>query len=759
MTSPSEDPGLTVRAKLVTDAVRHWRDRCLLEGGSVFSSESIWTAEGFEALDRYFVQNLDYGEGTFFSKLKDQLAPAAPEAKRLAAEMLWVMYVIVSHHQMGGETKRSQICDVWSWSGEELDPEHTMLGVPLDWGVAHTGTGYFTHRWREFVFFILLMKNWCSLGDARRHELLNSPWALGEWIDEQPKVKGRQLRHVLLFLLFPSFFEPMATGSHKRVLVEALGEEAGVDTPASKSDRLAYDRAIHEIRSHLADKVAEEGFSFYEEPVASLWREKEQLAPLDERPSLPPGEDGVRWLEEHFNGASFWVVSAGPGGRLMPEYKRDGKLTTGATGLGDLEDYDSREAVHAELTQLVGGNPSNDSLRFWQFSHEIAPGDVVIAKQGRHRLLGYGRVISPYRFDEENESHPHRIDIEWADVEPRPIGGSGHGYPTKALTKAEPDPHVAMLLRWLNGEDLPVPSNSSTAPELPGAPSAMDEAMKGIFMDHSRFSGLVDSLARRKNLILQGPPGVGKTFLARRLAAALVGSKAAPSVEMVQFHQSYSYEDFVQGWRPTKSGGFELRDGVFHSFCSRAAKDLESPYVFMIDEINRGNMSRIFGEVLMLIEADKRGEEHAVPLTYSQGSGRFSIPANVYVLGMMNTADRSLSLVDYALRRRFAFASLSPAFESMAFSEYLHAAGVDSDVVSHIVERMLHLNEVIRSDTASLGPGFEVGHSYFVPFDDDEELGMDWYREIIHSQIEPLLEEYWFDAPDKVKEHVERLLR
>ena len=223
---------------------------------------------------------------------------------------------------------------------------------------------------------------------------------------------------------------------------------------------------------------------------------------------------------------------------------------------------------------------------------------------------------------------------------------------------------------------------------------------------------------------------------------------------MVQFHQSYAYEDFVQGFRPTDDGGFTLMDGVFHRFCERARANPETPHVFIIDEINRGNLSRIFGELLMLIEHDKRSKDYAVSLTYSDT--RFHVPENVHILGMMNTADRSLALVDYALRRRFAFETLEPAYGTdygrSAFEKYLTKTGADSGLARRICERIGQLNAMIRADR-ELGRGFQVGHSYFVPDKGDEPSG-DWYRHIVDTQIAPLLREYWFDSPEIVEEAV-----
>ena len=285
----------------------------------------------------------------------------------------------------------------------------------------------------------------------------------------------------------------------------------------------------------------------------------------------------------------------------------------------------------------------------------------------------------------------------------------------------------------------------------------VEDAHQDLFIPDDHFNRLVASIKSRKNLILQGPPGTGKTFIARRIAWCLIGRNDSDPIEMVQFHQSYAYEDFVQGYRPNERGGFDLKDGVFHRFCERARTNPDTPHVFIIDEINRGNISRIFGELLMLIERDKRSNEYAVALTYSDQ--RFHVPANVFILGMMNTADRSLALVDYALRRRFAFETLEPAFGTdygrTAFVNYVTARGARSELVACISTRVRELNETIKNDK-ELGPGFQVGHSYFVP-DDGEEPSEDWYKHVVDTQIAPLLREYWFDSPEDVEKELARL--
>ena len=283
--------------------------------------------------------------------------------------------------------------------------------------------------------------------------------------------------------------------------------------------------------------------------------------------------------------------------------------------------------------------------------------------------------------------------------------------------------------------------NPIKQPDAVKKPYTKEDFLSKVYMDANRFDVLVNQLRLKKNIIFQGAPGVGKTFTAKKLAYAMMGEEDENRIEMVQFHQNYSYEDFVMGYRPN-GAEFKLSEGIFYRFCQMAANHPEQDYFFIIDEINRGNLSKIFGELLMLIDKDYRGTQ--VTLSYS--GMKFFVPDNLYIIGMMNTADRSLAMIDYALRRRFSFFEMEPGFSSEGFIKYQES--LNSETFNELISHIKQLNKEILEDKA-LGKGFQIGHSYFCG---REVLGCtdEWLRSVVEFDIIPTLSEYWFDEPKKL---------
>ena len=295
----------------------------------------------------------------------------------------------------------------------------------------------------------------------------------------------------------------------------------------------------------------------------------------------------------------------------------------------------------------------------------------------------------------------------------------------------------------------------------PIIPYSVEDILKdGCFLARSEINILLDRLRAKKNLILQGPPGTGKTWLAKRLAFALMAQKDDSKVRAVQFHPNLSYEDFVRGWRPTGEGKLSLADGIFMEAIKAASNDPSSKFVVVIEEINRGNPAQIFGELLTLLEAGKRTPSEALELCYPDADGKrrpVHIPENLYVIGTMNIADRSLALVDLALRRRFAFVGLEPRLGPVWRDWVVKECAVDPVLVEDIEQRFSKLNDQIAAD-ARLGKQFRIGHSYVTPAHRLEPGDTKkWFRQVVETEIGPLLDEYWFDAPDEAQKAIARL--
>ena len=343
-------------------------------------------------------------------------------------------------------------------------------------------------------------------------------------------------------------------------------------------------------------------------------------------------------------------------------------------------------------------------------------------------------------------------DAELGELLTRNLGDGRYADPER-ITLTTDIGFFASKLYAKTSDPTPAPSDESSSepanpivPILENTPYTKNNFLKEVYMAEEEYDTLVSLLKNKKNLILQGAPGVGKTFAAKRLAYSMMGEADKSRVEFIQFHQNYSYEDFVLGYRPQEEG-FKLTEGIFYRFCKKAAADPKRDYFFIIDEINRGNLSKIFGELLMLIEKDYRGTE--ATLAYSGAA--FSVPENLYIIGMMNTADRSLAMIDYALRRRFSFFQMDPGFHSEGFRQY--QASLRNESFDELIEQVILLNREIKDD-ASLGPGFCIGHSYFCGQNVCTE---DWMKSVVYYDILPMLQEYWFDNQQKVK-HWESML-
>ena len=455
-------------------------------------------------------------------------------------------------------------------------------------------------------------------------------------------------------------------------------------------------------------------------------------------------------------GKKTWIYAPGENANKWDEFYKDGIMALNWDNLGDLRQYANKSEIKEALLEDSNSTSSrkNDILANWEFTNVMKIGDVIYAKRGIDTIIGKGIVESDYIFDNDRLEYKSYRKVNWIySGEKNHNEFIGHTLVQKTLTDISKYPEYVEKLERIYGTQN---NNEQSTKEY-----TKFDFLKEVLITEEKYDNIVNTLERKKNIILQGVPGVGKTFCAKKIMYSLMNYKDESRIKTVQFHQSYSYEDFIQGYRPNDDGNFEIKNGLFYDLVQEARKEYEralanneepKKYCMIIDEINRGNLSKVFGELLMLIESDKRDSKWSINLTYSDDD--FYIPSNLYIIGTMNTADRSLATIDYALRRRFAFISLEPAFENDEACDKLKNYLVNQEKIEvAFVERIITAYRKLNNYIAKvLSKDFMIGHSYFINQFNNDEDNEEVYKSIVDYEILPLLEEYFYDDKDKVEE-------
>lgn len=508
-----------------------------------------------------------------------------------------------------------------------------------------------------------------------------------------------------------------------------------------------YFDIVETVKEYLSSPNSE--LKDYKELSFEAWKYSNQIN--DEEKALKKAQaqrenKGSGLADEDVDTVHYWIYAPGDKAYKWEEFYSRGVMGLGWHEIGNLSQYSSKEEMKKAMKEKIDPSLSymNAAHATWQFLSEMKPGDIIFAKKGMYSLVGRGVVTSDYIFDDsQDDRFPNIRNVKWTHK-----GEWNH--PGQAVLKTLTDitAYTDYVEKLNSIFDSDTETDDVETDETVFPKYSEDKFLEEVFMSKDDYSTLTELIRLKKNIILQGAPGVGKTFAAKRLAYSMMGEKNQERVMMVQFHQSYTYEDFIEGFRPSNNtNGFEIKKGSFYNFCKKAEIDSENEYFFIIDEINRGNLSKIFGELFMLIENDKRGN----PLQLLYSDEKFFVPNNVYIIGMMNTADRSLAMLDYALRRRFAFFEMKPGFSSDGFRNY--RMSLDNEKFNNLIHSIETLNDVIASDD-TLGDGFCIGHSYFCNL---EEITEKTLSNIVEYEIAPLLKEYWYDETTKTKDWIDKL--